>query len=113
MDTSGKEDRNERREGKQKTPPLYCHNFDPELKKRCERIAGYLGKSVSDFVAEILEDETEELKEHLLAVDRWYAARQKRKKKARTVPDSPHGSGQGAVRRSSSADANRGTARRL
>jgi hypothetical protein len=68
-------------EGKKRNPALYCGDFDPSLKERCERIAGYLHKSTSEFVAEILEDETSELKEHFAAIDRWYAARQKRKEK--------------------------------
>jgi hypothetical protein len=70
-------------EGKKRNPALYCGDFDPNLKERCERIAGYLHKSISEFVAEILEDETLELKEHLAAIDRWYAARQKKKEKRR------------------------------
>ena len=45
-----------------KSSILYCRKFPPDLKKRCEGIAGFLGQSITEFVADILEDETREMK---------------------------------------------------
>lgn len=60
---------------REKTPALYCGNFPPELKERCESIAGALRKSITEFVAEILDDETQDLKSSCEAISRWYEAR--------------------------------------
>jgi predicted DNA-binding protein len=56
---------------------LYCGKFPKELKERCEGIAGFLGKTITDFVAEILEHETKDLIEHHEAIKRWYEDRKK------------------------------------
>lgn len=67
--------------GSDKTPALYCGNFPPELKERCESIAGALRITITEFVAEILDDETRELKGSYEAIMQWYASRQSAKKK--------------------------------
>ena len=50
-----------------------------ELKERCEGIAAFLGKSISEFVAELLDEETKQMKATHEAVKRWYDARSKKK----------------------------------
>lgn len=60
-----------------KSDILYCRKFPPELKQRCEGIAGFLGQTITEFVAAILEEETKELKEAHQTVRRWHEARQK------------------------------------
>jgi predicted DNA-binding protein len=67
---------------KPKTLTLYCRNFPAELKKRCDGLAGFLGKSITDFVAEILEEETKEMIEHHEAAKRWYEAKSKKRNRA-------------------------------
>jgi hypothetical protein len=64
---------------KPKSSTLYCRNFPAELKKRCDGLAGFLGKSITDFVAEILEEETKEMIESHEAAKRWYEAKLKKR----------------------------------
>jgi len=64
---------------KPKGPTLFCRNFPADLKKRCDGIAGFLGKSITDFVAEILEEETKEMIENHEAVKRWYDVKSKKR----------------------------------
>lgn len=64
---------------KPKVATLYCRNFPAELKKRCDGLAGFLGISITDFVAEILEEETKEMTNNHLAAKRWYEAKSKKR----------------------------------
>jgi len=91
MTTSEKEREHGKGEEKQKDPALYCGNFPPELKERCESIAGALRISITKFVAEILDDETRELKGSYEAIMRWYAVRLDARIKAQdaSLPSSP------------------------
>jgi len=65
---------------KKKGPTLFCRNFPAELKKRCDGLAGFLGMSITDFVAEILEEETKEMMENHEAAKRWYDTKVKKRK---------------------------------
>jgi hypothetical protein len=60
-----------------KSDVLYCGKFPSELKERCEGIAGFLGKSITQFVAEVLDRETRDVIEHHAAIKRWYEAKSK------------------------------------
>ena len=60
---------------KDKHPPLYCGDFSPELKERCEAIAGALRITMTEFVAGILDDETHDLQASVDAIARWYKSR--------------------------------------
>ena len=67
-------------ETKKKGDVLYCRNFPSELKKRCEGLAGFLGMSITEFVADILEEETREQAVTHEGVKRWYAAKKAKRK---------------------------------
>lgn len=67
MRTSGKKS--------ERSDVLYCGKFPAELKERCEGIAGFLGKSITQFVAEVLDRETRDIIEHHNAIKRWYEAK--------------------------------------
>ena len=73
----------------EKANVLYCGNFPPDLKKRCEDMAGLLRQSISEFVAEILEAETldvaEDLRKASEAVTRWREIRRKAGKLGKKV----------------------------
>jgi hypothetical protein len=66
-----------------KSDVLYCGKFPADLKKRCEGMAGYLGQTITDFVAEILEAETKDVKGAHDAVKQWHEGR-KRSGKVKT-----------------------------
>jgi hypothetical protein len=96
-----------------RNPALYCGDFPPELKERCESIAGALRMSISEFVEEILEDETRELKGSYETIMQWHAARLQARAEAkrRDMLPSPHESGKEEVRRDLE-QADRGGARK-
>jgi hypothetical protein len=69
-------------DGKKTGDILYCRNFPSELKKRCEGLAGFLGMSITEFVAEILEEETKDQIPTHEAVKQWYTAKKSKRKTA-------------------------------
>ena len=90
---------------KDKHPALYCGDFPPEIKDRCERIAGALRITITELVAGILDDETRPLKPGVDAITNWYEQRLRRRDASRAVIDPKHEDGQGTVRHGSVADA--------
>ncbi len=84
---------------KEKNPPLYCGDFSPELKERCEAIAGALRITMTDFVAGILDDETKDLQVSVDAIARWYKGRLETREHKTPVLNSAHESGKEEVRR--------------
>ncbi len=75
MDTDDKQ----REDVKKKGDVLYCRNFPPELKERCEGLAGFLGMTISQFVAEILDEETKDQKSTHEAVKQWYKTKKSKR----------------------------------
>lgn len=56
----------------EKRDVLYLSPFPPELKERCEGIAGFLGVSVSKFVAHVIRENTKDLDEFHASLKRKY-----------------------------------------
>jgi len=89
---------------KDKHPALYCGDFPPEIKDRCERIAGALRITITDLVAGILDDETKALKPGVDAITSWYKQKMRRRGISGAVINSKHENRQRPVRRGALAD---------
>jgi len=90
---------------KDKHPALYCGDFPPEIKDRCERIAGALRITITELVARILDDETRALKPGVDAITGWYEQKLQSRGLSGMAIDPKHENGHGAVRHGSLADA--------
>jgi|SRR5271166_6196604 len=90
---------------KDKHPALYCGDFPPEIKDRCERIAGALRITITDLVAGILDDETKALKPGVDAITSWYKQKMRRRGVSGAVINSKHENRQRTVRQRTVANA--------